>query len=91
MRAAVLQFVFEELGAEIARSGAFVDNEASLAVSRSFGYRENGFARAAPRGTPRTTVNLELTRDEWAARRHSFAVAEVSGLDACRSMFTELP
>jgi RimJ/RimL family protein N-acetyltransferase len=87
MRAAVLQLAFEELGAEIARSAAFIDNMPSLAVSRSIGYRDNGRYREAPRGTPNTMINFELTRDEWLARRGELSRAHVSGLDGCLSMF----
>lgn len=87
MRAAVLQLAFEDLGAEVARSGAFVDNPSSRGVSRSLGYRENGFSRAAPRGTPRAQVHFEMTREEWLARRDQLPKAEISGLRACFSMF----
>ena len=48
MRAAVLQLAFEGLDAVVARSGAFLDNEASARVSRALGYRENGSHREAP-------------------------------------------
>jgi len=87
MRAAVLQLAFEGLGAEIARSAAFVDNPSSLGVSRSIGYRENGHNREAPRGTPNTLLNFELTRDEWLARRADLPRAEISGLNGCLAMF----
>src|SRR5205823_5162221 len=42
MRAAILHLAFAGLGAEVAYSGAFDDNAASLGVSRSLGYVENG-------------------------------------------------
>jgi len=87
MRAAVLQFAFENLGAELARSAAFIDNPASAAVSRAIGYRENGRAREAPRGVPKERVNFELTRDEWLERRDFLPRATVLGFDSTRPMF----
>jgi RimJ/RimL family protein N-acetyltransferase len=42
MRAAVLTFAFDWLGARVALSEAAIWNEASLRVSRSLGYRDNG-------------------------------------------------
>jgi RimJ/RimL family protein N-acetyltransferase len=87
MRLAVLQLAFEELGAEVARSGAFVDNLASISVSRSIGYRDNGRHREAPRGEPREMINFEITREEWMARRSGFERAEIVGLEGCLYMF----
>jgi RimJ/RimL family protein N-acetyltransferase len=87
MRAAVLQLAFEGLGAQVARSGAFADNVASLAVSKAIGYRPNGWSREAPRGTPKMLVNFELTRDEWVARRDALPRAGIAGLHACLDMF----
>ncbi|KRF11577.1 GCN5 family acetyltransferase [Nocardioides sp. Soil797] len=45
MRQAICAFGFDELGATELTSGAFVDNPASLAVSRKVGYRTNGTER----------------------------------------------
>ena len=45
MRQAVCAYAFDGLGAEEVTSGAFVDNPASLAVSRKVGYRPNGIVR----------------------------------------------
>ena len=87
MRCAVLQFAFEHLEADIARSAAFVDNPASAAVSRAIGYRENGRSREAPRGTPKERANFELTREEWLERRESLPRATVVGFDTARRMF----
>jgi RimJ/RimL family protein N-acetyltransferase len=88
MRAAVLQLAFEGLGAVVARSGAFVDNPASAAVSRSLGYRENGRGREAPRGEPKVMVNFELTREDWLSRRHTLPPADIIGLEAVLGMFS---
>jgi RimJ/RimL family protein N-acetyltransferase len=87
MRIAVLQLAFEELDAVVARSGAFLDNPASLAVSRAIGYRENGRSREAPRGAPKELVGFELTREEWNASSGRFPRARISGLDQCIHMF----
>lgn len=45
MRRAVCAYAFDHLGAEEVTSGAFLDNPASLAVSRKVGYRLNGVRR----------------------------------------------
>ncbi|HEX4863118.1 MAG TPA: GNAT family protein [Acidimicrobiales bacterium] len=87
MRAAVLQFAFDELGAEIARSGAYVDNPASQKVSRAIGYRENGRRREAPRGVPKEMVDFELSREEWSKVSGRFKRARIKGVGACRDMF----
>ena len=91
MRAAVLQLAFEGLGAEIARSGAFVDNPASLAVSRAIGYRENGRRREAPRGVPKEIIDFELTLGEWREVSKGFEPAQILGLAGCIHMFTDKP
>lgn len=87
MRAAVLQFAFDELGAEVARSGAYLDNPASQAVSRAIGYRENGRRREAPRGVPKVMVDFELTRQEWSEVAVRFKAARIKGVEACIDMF----
>jgi RimJ/RimL family protein N-acetyltransferase len=84
MRAAVLQFAFDHLGARAATSGAFTDNAASLAVSAKLGYRRNGEFSRVRRGEPATEVLLrllpaEFVRPEWTVR--------VEGLDPlCRGL-----
>ncbi len=87
MRVAVLRLAFEDLGARVARSGAFVDNHASIRLSRTLGYRDNGRSRQAPRGEPKDMVNLELTVDEWWSRRGSLPPVAVIGLDEALDMF----
>jgi RimJ/RimL family protein N-acetyltransferase len=86
MRAAVLTFAFDTLGAEVALSGAFADNAASLAVSRALGYEPNGVRRVTRRGTAADLHDLRLTRDRWVRTRPDLAV-DVRGFDACRAMF----
>jgi RimJ/RimL family protein N-acetyltransferase len=85
MRAAVLHFAFVSLGAERAQSGAFFDNGASLAVSRSLGYVENGEEIKVRRDEPARLINLLLTRERWEAHRPSFGI-EVEGLERCLTL-----
>jgi RimJ/RimL family protein N-acetyltransferase len=65
MRSAILSFAFDVLGAEVAVSGAFVDNPASRGVSRKLGYREVGSHFVSPRGEPVEHVDLELRREDF--------------------------
>ena len=83
MRAAVLMFAFDELGATRARSGAFTDNVASLRVSAKLGYRRDGTDVVARRGARTEEVRLvleadSLVRPEWKL--------EVEGVDGCRGL-----
>jgi RimJ/RimL family protein N-acetyltransferase len=85
MRAAVLGFAFDGLGAHVAESSAFLDNHASNTVSRRLGYEENGFGSLAPQGVARVTQNFRMTADAWRSRPRPPLAIE--GLDACREMF----
>ncbi len=85
MREAVLHLAFAGLGAEEALSGAFEDNAASLATSRSVGYRENGEARGHRRDGWGRTIRLRLARADWESNRRSDI--EILGLDGCLDMF----
>ncbi len=73
MRAALLQFAFDTLGAEWAESSAASWNEPSLGVSRKLGYELNGVSRVTPRpGEPTDEQRVRLARDafqrpEWIA------------------------
>ncbi|MGO9661222.1 MAG: GNAT family N-acetyltransferase [Acidimicrobiales bacterium] len=87
MRAAVLNLAFGGLRAEVARSAAFDENIASVAVSRTLGYRENGHYRAAPRGTPVPATRFELTAAEWRARQEAMPWTRIVGLEPCLPMF----
>lgn len=86
MRAAILHFLFDGLGAERATSGAFVDNPSSRAVSQKLGYREDG-TEVIERRTGEAAVKRRfvLTRDEWASRRRTDI--EIIGLEPCRPWF----
>jgi RimJ/RimL family protein N-acetyltransferase len=85
MRAAILHLAFAGLGASGTESGAFVDNPASLAVSRHLGYEENGRQLIARRGAPAWLVGLRLSRERWETTRRDDVA--IKGLDACIDMF----
>jgi RimJ/RimL family protein N-acetyltransferase len=85
MRAAVLGFAFDGLGADMALTEAFLDNAASNGVSRSLGYEENGRGSLAPEGVPRETQRFRMTAEGWRSRQRP-AIA-IEGLDACLDMF----
>lgn len=85
MRAAVLHLAFAELGARAAVSGVFLDNLASLAVSRKLGYQDDGIARMPRRGAPATEQRLRLTREDW--ERHRELPVTVEGLAPCLPLF----
>ena len=82
MRAAVLAFAFDHLGAVQARTSAYVDNAASLAVSRSLGYVDDGTMRDSRRGEPAVQLRMLLTADRFATFRPTWKLA-VDGLDDC--------
>jgi RimJ/RimL family protein N-acetyltransferase len=85
MRAAVLAFAFDALGARLATTEAFLDNLASAGVSRSLGYEENGRGSLAPEGVARETQRFRMTEERWRSRPRSPIV--IDGLDPCLSMF----
>jgi RimJ/RimL family protein N-acetyltransferase len=68
MRAAVLGFAFDGLGARFAETQAFLDNAASNGVSRSLGYVENGRGSLAPEGVARETQRFRMSADDWRSR-----------------------
>jgi RimJ/RimL family protein N-acetyltransferase len=85
MREAVLTLAFDGLGAEVAESGAFTDNAASAAVSRSLGYVPNGIDLLAPRGEARELARYRLTRAAWTSRHRRPTAIE--GLEGCLELF----
>lgn len=86
MRAAVLTFAFDHLGAEQARSEAFTDNPASAAVSRKLGYTPDGTNVAVRRQGERAVgQRLLVRRAEFDVHRPEWTL-HVEGLDACRSL-----
>ena len=86
MRAAALQFAFDHLGALTARSDAWLDNAASLGVSRRLGYENDGVEFMVRRGNRATMQRLLLTAERFAEHRPPWT-AEVSGLTGeCRRL-----
>lgn len=78
MRVAVLQFAFDHLGADVARSAAWLGNPASTRVSEKLGYVLDGTMSAAPRGERLDHVRLRLdaadfVRPDWKATVEGFA------------------
>jgi RimJ/RimL family protein N-acetyltransferase len=86
MRAAVLMFAFDHLGARTARSTAFDDNARSQGVSRRLGYVSDGTYVSQRRGE--ATVNLRqlVTAERFAQHRPDWKL-EVTGLAAARPAF----
>jgi len=85
MRAAVLAFAFDHLGAEAAETEAFLDNVPSNAVTRGLGYEPNGFGRLAPEGEAREIARYRMTAKRWRSRAR--APVDVDGLERCRPLF----
>jgi RimJ/RimL family protein N-acetyltransferase len=85
MRAAILHLAFAGLGAREAHSGAFFDNAASAATSRSLGYVDNGVDPAKQRSAAASVQRFLLTRERWESRRRDDITIE--GLEGCREMF----
>ena len=88
MRAAVVLFAFDHLGAVRARSAAFVDNPASLRVSEKLGYRRDGTETVVRRGEPVDDVRLRVDRATF--RRPAWTL-EVEGAAACLPMLGVTP
>jgi RimJ/RimL family protein N-acetyltransferase len=80
MRAAVLMWAFDHLGATRARSAAFVDNAASRRVSEKLGYRPDGGVSEVRRGRRADKVRFLL--EPAAFVRPSWRL-QVEGLEAC--------
>jgi RimJ/RimL family protein N-acetyltransferase len=66
MRAAVLLFAFDHLGAVAAESSAATWNAASIAVSHRLGYEGAGVTRVEPRpGRPRDELRMRLRPERF--------------------------
>jgi RimJ/RimL family protein N-acetyltransferase len=85
MRAAALGFAFDCLGADWVTSAAFVDNAASIAISRSLGYEETTIETVEAGGHAREAINFLMTADRWRARERPPIVVE--GFEECRDFF----
>lgn len=84
-RAAMLHLAFAGLGAQRAESGAWEDNAASLGVSRSLGYEENGDDLQVVEGKVRRQIRLKISPEQWEA--HRTHKVEISGLEPCLELF----
>lgn len=79
MRAAILMFAFDHLGARTARSSSFLDNPRSLGVSRHLGYEPDGTYVSSRRGIAATSQRQLLTAERFADHRPDWKL-EISGL-----------
>jgi RimJ/RimL family protein N-acetyltransferase len=75
MRAALLLFGFDHLGAQWAESSAAEWNAASLGISQSLGYERNGVSRAEPRpGEPVDEIRVRVSAEQFRRPEWSLAV-----------------
>lgn len=81
MRRCVCAFLFDHLDAAEVTSGAFVDNPASLAVSRKVGYREGDLLRMARQGSLALQRRLVLRPDDLVRGEP----VEVAGVEPLRA------
>jgi RimJ/RimL family protein N-acetyltransferase len=87
MRRATLHLAFAGLGATRARSAAFEDNAASLAVSEKLGYRRDGTETHKRRDRQATIVRLLLCREQWTGRAAAWPQVDIEGLPGCLAEF----
>ena len=81
MRQAICALCFDHLDFTEVTSGAFVDNPASLAVSRKVGYRDNGRQRLERRpGEMAVNLELVLTPDDFNRGEDRVVVEGVAAL-----------
>lgn len=85
MRSAMLHLAFAGLGAEYALSRAFIDNDASIGVSRRLGYEDAGRELVVRREAPAWILAFRLPRSRWEQRRRDDIV--IRELDACLELF----
>lgn len=91
MRRAVLHLAFAGLGAQTARSGAFSDNAASIAVSKKVGYSPDGTETRDRAGRAGTVIRFVMRREDWEERSAAWPEVVVEGLDGCRHEFGLTP
>jgi predicted RNase H-like nuclease len=85
MRAAILHFGFEGLGARWLETFAWEDNAASLGVTERLGYEPNGVEMDLRRGEASPLRRFRLTREQWEQQRRSDI--RIEGLERCLDMF----
>jgi RimJ/RimL family protein N-acetyltransferase len=82
MRAALLLFAFDELGAEFAETNALDWNAASLTVSARLGYREVARQQTESRpGMPETQIDLRVARADFIRPHWKL---DIAGAEAAR-------
>jgi RimJ/RimL family protein N-acetyltransferase len=84
-RAGVLELAFAELGATEAHTAYLTGNQASRAVSRKLGYRDNGFHNVHRNGETRRNNRMILELLDWEADRPSRLDIRLTGAD--RALF----
>lgn len=94
MRALMLHLAFTGLRAEVATTGAWVDNGPSNAVSTRLGYRPNGTSRQAREGQTAEHRHYRMDREDFdmLAPAHAELLGEVqmAGLEELRG-FLQIP
>ncbi len=83
MRMACLALGFDGLHSAFATTAAWHDNAASLGVTRSLGYSEQGRRRELRRGVPDELVEFRMSREHWETIRRDDI--ELHGVPAARS------
>lgn len=86
MRAAVLDFLFNGLGADFAVSASFDGNGPSEGVSRKLGYRADGIEHHVLRDERRIDRRWRLSREDWEAHRKHEVVLEGLDEDVLRAL-----
>ncbi|HEY3436287.1 MAG TPA: GNAT family protein, partial [Actinotalea sp.] len=72
MRVLMLHLLFDGLGAQSATTSAFEDNPASLAVTRTLGYADDGTQLQVREGVPARHHRFRMDRAVWEARPGRF-------------------
>ncbi len=85
MRSVVLHLAFAGFGAREATSEAFLDNDASNAISRLLGYEENGLTWATRRGRPFQLRRWALSRARWQQNQRTDIT--LAGVAECLPVF----
>ena len=83
MRTAALTLGFDGLDAEFAQTAAWHDNAASLGVTRSLGYSEEGRRRMLRRRQPDEMVDFRMLRQHWETIRRDDI--EIHGMPPARA------
>lgn len=82
LRHACLHLGFAGFGADIATTGAFEDNAASLGVTRKLGYTPNGEEVMVRRGEAARLLKFFMRRDDWVANVRRDDI-ELEGVEPC--------